>query len=412
MQKRLHELGLVLGLLLPTAAARAEDWPAWRGPRGDGTSCDTAVPLRWSQTENVVWKTPIPGKGHSSPVVWGDRVFVTTCLESERKRMLLCLDRHSGKIVWERLVLTAPLEPKHHLNSYASSTPATDGRHVWVTFLDRPHYRIWCYDFDGNLVWQKSPGEFHSKHGFCSPPILYQDRVILNGDQDAEAWLVALDKDTGQEVWRTDRPNRTRSYTPPLVIEHAGRKQLVLSGSLCVASYDPETGKQLWIIDGPTEQYVASLVYANGVLFMTYGYPKLGIMGIRPDGVGNVTGTHVLYNDPRGGGYVPSPIAAGNWFFNVNDNGIASCREAKTGKLLWLERLGKHHSASPVSANGHLFFPDDYGVTWVLKPQPEFQVVAHNDLGEETYGSFAISRGQIFIRALHHLYCIGATKEK
>lgn len=405
MRQRMALLGLAC--FFCTGLASAGEWPAWRGPRGDGIAEETSVPLKWSGTDNVAWKTALPGIGHSSPVVWGERVFVTTCIEKELKRVLLCLDRRDGKILWQQVVVTAPLEMKHKLNSYSSSTPATDGKHVWVTFLAAPEIIVACYDYEGQLVWKKSPGKFFSKHGFCSPPIPYKDTIIVNGDQDALAYIVALEKTTGNERWRVDRPNRTRSYCPPVIIEAAGKKQLVLSGSLCVASYDPDTGKQHWIIDGPTEQFVASLVYANDVLFLTYGFPKLGVMGIRPDGQGNVTQTHVLYNEIKGGGYVPSPIAHGGHFFVVKDDGIASCREAKSGKLLWLERMGKHHSASPISAGGHLYFPDDFGVTWVLKPGPEFQVVAKNDLGEETYGSMAVSRGQFFIRTLHHLYCVG-----
>jgi outer membrane protein assembly factor BamB len=251
--------------------------------------------------------------------------------------------------------------------------------------------------------------------------VLYKDMIIFNGDQDppkakvfaeyknmpGEAYLVALDKATGAERWRTDRPNKTRSYCPPILIEAAGKKQLVLSGSLCVASYNPDNGKQIWIVQGPTEQFVSSLVYMNDVVFLTYGFPDLGIMGIRPDGEGDVTKTHVLYNDSRGGGYVPSPIAHGKYFFLVNDKGFASCREGKSGELMWLERLGNHHSASPVAAGGYLYFTDDNGITYVLKPGPKFELVCKNELGEECYASPAISRGQIFIRTLGHLYCIG-----
>jgi len=398
-------------LLALPLGAQAGDWPGWRGPRGDGTSDEVNVPVRWSQTENVAWKTAIPGKGHSSPVIWGDRIFLTSCDEKDGRRLLLCLDRRDGKILWEKTVLTCPLERKHKLNSFASSTPATDGKRVYVTFLEDPRFQVYCYDFDGKLIWNKSPGEFHSRHGFCSPPILYKDLVILNGDQDApqgtESYLVALDKNTGAQRWRTDRPNHTRSYCPPLLIEAAGKKQLVFSGSMCVASYDPDTGKLIWIVDGPTEQFVASLVYAHDLLFLTYGFPKLGVMAIKPDGTGNVTKTHVVYNIERGGGYVPSPIAHGDYFFVVKDEGFAYCYEAKTGKRQWMERLGKHHSASPVSAGGHLYFLDDEGIMWVLKPGPTFEVVAKNALGEECYASPAIARGQMFIRTANHLYCIG-----
>jgi len=410
MTFRLSALALVL--LLPLAA-RAGDWPGWRGPRGDGTSDETNVPLRWSKAENIAWKVPIPGTGHSSPVVWGDRIFLTTCLEKERQRVLLCLDRRTGKTLWQEVVLTAPLEAKHRLNSYASSTPATDGKHVWVSFLDAtdpkaPKMVAACYDLEGKLVWRKSPGKFYSRHGFCSPPVLYRDMVILNGDQDAEAFVVALNKETGEERWRADRPNRTRSYCPPLIVEAGGKKQLVMTGSKCVASYDPDTGKQIWLIDGPTEQFVASMVYGDGLFFLTAGYPTYHLMAIRPDGTGNVTRTHVVWHETKGAGYVPSPIAHGKYFFVVKDEGVASCWEARTGKKQWMERLGRHHSASPVSAGDYLYFTDDDGMTHVLKAGPKFEVVSRNPLEEECYASPAISRGQMFIRTLHHLWCIGA----
>jgi outer membrane protein assembly factor BamB len=407
----------LLAVLLLPAAARAEEWPGWRGPRGDGTSTETGVPYRWSATENVRWKVPIPGKGHSSPIIWGDRVFLTTCLEEKGERVLLCLDRKSGKTLWQRVVLTAPLERKHSLNSYASSTPVTDGKHVWVSFLAYPNMEVACYDRDGHKVWQRSPGKLLSVHGFCSSPVLHKDLVILNGDQDAPAYLVALDRATGAERWRVDRPNRTRSYCTPIFIPSPGQPgvtQMVLSGSKCVTGYDADTGKLLWIIDGPTEQYVASLVYLDGVLFLTTGFPQRHLMGINPAGRGNITDTeYVLWhignkaNGERGASYVPSPIAAGGLFYVVSDAGYVSCLEAKTGQRLWMKKLGRRHSASPVLVEGKLFFPDDDGTTWVLPVGRDFKVLAKNALGEACYASPAVSRGQVFVRTLHHLWCLG-----
>jgi outer membrane protein assembly factor BamB len=401
------------------ATLRAEpptvsNWPMWRGPRGDGQSAETNVPTKWSATENIAWKTPIPGKGHSSPVVWGDRVFVTTALEDQGERALLCLDRTSGKLLWQRTVVTSSLEHKHNLNSYASATPATDGERVYVSFFEQPKIEVVAYDFTGNEVWRVSPGEFHSVHGFCSSPVIYKDLLILNGDQDATAYLVAYERATGKERWRTDRPNKTRSYCTPIITELAGKTQMVLSGSKCVASYNPDDGKQFWIIDGPTEQMVASLVQTRGVVFYTGGFPELHILGIDPSGTGNVTKTNVLWRDGGKTGerkavsYVPSPIAHGDWFFIVSDNGLASCYEAKTGKALWRQKLGRHHSASAVSANGDLlYFTSDAGETFVLKAGPTYELVSKNELNEEVYASPAISRGQIFIRGLHNLYCVG-----
>ena len=404
-------LPILLTFAATSGAAHGENWPSWRGPRGDGTSHETGLPTRWSSTENIRWKTPLPGRGYSSPVVWGDRIFATWCDEEQKTRVLGCLDRRNGKPLWLKIVLEADLERKHHLNSYASATPATDGQHVWVAFLKKPDMVVVCYDIDGKEVWRRSPGKLLSVHGFCSSPILYKDTVILNGDQDAQGYLVALDKLTGKERWRVDRPNRTRSYCTPIVVEAAGRTQLVLSGSKCVTSYDPDTGKLLWIIDGPTEQYVASLVFTEGLLFLTTGFPEYHLMGIRPDGSGNVTRTHVAWHHrrlpPREASYVPSPIADGKYFFVVSDQGFASCFEAKTGKRLWMQKLGRHHSASPVSAAGLLYFVADNGDTYVLRAGPEFAVVARNALGEECYASPAIAQGCLFIRTTQHLVCIG-----
>jgi len=412
---RCSALALIVTFCFSVSPACAEDWPCWRGPRGDGTSLETNLPLKWSQTENIAWKVPIPGRGYSSPVIWGDRIFLTTCLEKESKHVTLCLDRKTGRTLWQQEVPVV-LQPKiHNRNSHASSTPATDGKYLFVTFYDAPKFVACCYDLDGKLVWKKTPGDFKSVHGFCSAPLLHKDTVILNGDQDALAYLVALDKATGEEKWRADRPNRTRSYTPPVIFDIHGKKQLVFSGSKCVTSYDPDTGKQIWIIDGPTEQYVASIIYHNDVLFMTYGFPKLGVMGINPDGTGNVTKTHVLYNDPKGGGYVPSPIAHGDYFFNVDDKGIGSCRECKTGKLMWLERLGgggnKLHSASATGWGDYIYWPSNEGITYVMKADPKFEVIEKNSIGEEINASLAISHGQIFLRGLQHLYCIGGTEK-
>jgi outer membrane protein assembly factor BamB len=275
-----------------------------------------------------------------------------------------------------------------------------------------------CYDFAGNEVWRRSPGKLLSVHGFCSSPVLHKNLLMLNGDQDAPAYLVALDKSTGQEVWRTDRPNRTRSYCTPILVESPARPgvtQLVLGGSRCVASYDADSGRQLWQLDGPTEQFVASLVYGDDILFLTTGYPEFHLMGIRPDGSGNITGTsHVAWHIPHAenkngkyASYVPSPLAAGDHFFVISDLGWLGCIEARTGRRLWNERLGRHHSASPVLVKDHLLLPDDNGITWVVKASPKFELVRNNSLGDECYASPAVANGCLYLRTLHTLWCIG-----
>ena len=398
---------MILAVFLGRPAC-GENWPGWRGPRGDGTSLETNVPVQWDGTENVKWKTPIPGKGHASPIVWGDRVFVVSAMKETTERLLLCLDAGSGAVRWQRMVLKAPFERVHKLNSHASSTPATDGDRVYVSFLDRDTMYIAAYDFEGKLVWEVRPGPFASMHGYCSSPVLWKDKILLSGDHDGPAYLVALDRGTGRTLWKTPRPNNTRSYCAPIVRQIDGRNQMILSGNLCVASYDPDTGKQHWIIDGPTEQFVASLVYNGELLFMTCGFPDHFMQAIRPDGQGNVTNTHVVWQKDRDCSYVPSPISVGPYFLLTSDTGIATCLEAQTGESLWRERLGPHFSASPVTANGLVYFLSDKGVMTVIKPGPAFEVVARNELGEATYASPAISKGCLFLRSESHLYCIAA----
>ncbi len=432
-------IALCLALTL-ASAAHADDWPQWRGPTFDGQSREKNLPLKWSPKDNIAWSTPLPGGGHSSPIVSNGRVFVTCCTPKDEARLLVCLDRADGKILWTREVVRSPLEPKHQLNSFASATPASDGTHVWVAFVrlrpkssgdDLPRKPreadylkskkgggeivsemvVACFDFAGKPVWTKTPGQFYSPHGFCTTPILYKDTIILNGDQDAEAYIVALDKTTGEEKWRTDRGNRIRSYCAPLIVDAGGKTQMVVTGAKTVIGYNPDDGKQLWQIDGPTEQFVASPVFNGEFLFITAGFPTYHNMAIRPDGVGNVTKTHIAWHEnktiPRKAAYVPSPIAFDRWFYVISDEGYLNCFDAKSGQRLWIEKLGHHHSASPVCADGHLYIPSDEGITYVVKAGSKFEVVAENPIGDDCYSSPAVSNGQIFLRGNRSISCIG-----
>jgi hypothetical protein len=419
---------LVVLLFFMPCLLLSENWPNWRGPSGDGISLEKGIPVKWSPTENIAWRVAIPGKGHSSPVVWGNKVFLTTCLPEKEQRLLLCLDQRTGKKLWQKVVLNSPLETIHPLNSRASGTPATDGQHVFVTFMKADDRKIpapnvgtqrlitpgkiivAAYDLDGEQKWKINVGDFISAHGFNTCPVLFEDLVIINGDHDGDAYLVALERKTGRERWRIERENKTRSYATPIIREIGGRTQMILSGSLCVASYDPHNGKRHWIVDGPTEQFVASMVYNGEYVFVTAGYPERHILAIRPDGSGNVTDTHVAWRTNRGAAYVPSPIFAGPYLLVVADSGIASCLNAKTGKRHWMERLPGGHSPSTVSADGLVYFTSDRGVTTIVRPGKMFNVIARNELGEQISASPAISQGQIFLRTHQHLYCIGSKK--
>src|SRR6185503_8548359 len=218
---------IILLLFCATLSLRAENWPQWRGPRLDGTSTEKAVPTTWSASENVVWKTPLPGTGHASPIVWGDRVFAVAADENTNERLLLCLDRNDGRLLWRSIVITAPPEKIHRLNSHASSTPATDGERVFTAFLDNDQVVVAAHDFAGKPAWLKRPGHFSSMHGFCSSPVVHRDKVIVNCDHDGDGYIVALDSADGRELWRIDRPNKTRSYCVPIIREAAGRTQMV-----------------------------------------------------------------------------------------------------------------------------------------------------------------------------------------
>tara|TARA_B100000965_G_scaffold97356_1_gene79572 strand:+ start:147 stop:1424 length:1278 start_codon:yes stop_codon:yes gene_type:complete len=416
---------IFISLYFAIVTLSAENWPGWRGPNGDGISNEKIVPKLWSNTKNIVWKMPIQGEGHSSPIVWDDRVFLTTSLTDKNERRLLCFDRLTGRLLWDEVVIQSSPESIHRLNSRASSTPSTDGKQVYVAFMRAEGAKVIApnvgsermitpgkiivaaYDFKGQQKWKTDVGDFVSAHGFNSCPLLFEDFVIINGDHDGDAYLVALDPKTGKEKWRTIRENKTRSYVTPIIRQIKGRTQMLLSGSLSVASYDPRSGSRHWIIDGPTEQFVASMVYNGKYVFVTGGYPERHILAIDPDGSGNVTDTHIVWRTTRGAAYVPSPIVVGPYLLIVADSGIASCFDAMSGKRLWQERLPGGHSSSPVSANGLVYFISDSGITSIVRPGNAFEVVARNDLEERVSASVAVSQSQLFIRSHQYLYCIG-----
>lgn len=412
-------IGCTLVMAWLSSVACGEDWPAWRGPRGDGTSAESDVPTVWDGTSgrNVRWKTPIAGVGYSSPIVTDQVIFLTACDEKSGHRMLHCLDRATGTLRWTRNVIEAPLEGMHKLNSHASGTPAADGKNVFVTFFqtdDTSGQRgmpgvmvVASYDYAGRQNWLVTAGEFASIHGFCTSPVLHRDLVLVNGDHDGESYLAALDKDSGQMVWKTPRVHKTRSYVTPLLRKIDGNMQAVMTGSKCVAGFDPDSGRRLWWIEGPTEQFVASMVFDSKYFFLTAGFPTHHVMAIRPGGHDDVTESHVVWHVNDAKSYVPSPVVAGGLLFVADDRGIAHCFDTQTGDHVWRQRLAPHFSASLVTASHLVYFTADDGTTTVVKADRPPRVVQKNRLGERSYASPAISEGKIYLRGTDHLFCIG-----
>ena len=399
----------LIGLLafLP-GTARSEAWPGLRGPRGDGTCLESKVPSNWDPA-GAVWKVEVPGRGHASPIVWGDRLCTATGLQDTQERQLLCFERGSGKLLWQKTVVTGPLEKLHKENSYGSSTPVTDGTNVFATFRVGDEIVVAAHELaSGKQLWLVRPGSHAGEWGFNNEPVLFQDKVIVDGDSKGDSFLVALSRADGHTLWKINRSHRGISYSAPLIRELAGRTQMIQCGDRCVTSFDPNTGQALWTVDGPSEEFVATPVYSEraGLVFIDSSWPKQMLMAIRPDGNGNVTATHVAWSDTKGAPYVPSLIAAGEFLLTVNKPGVAFCYEAASGKVFWQEKLGNHH-ASPVLLDGLVYLINDDGEVNVIKPAAQFERVAKYQLGEPCYASPAISEGQVFLRGFNHLFCFG-----
>jgi outer membrane protein assembly factor BamB len=401
-------LSVLLCCLFAAPMVKAENWPGWRGPRGDGTCIEIDVPTNWNPAQ-ALWKTRLPGKGHASPIIWENRIYTVTGLVESKERVLLCIDRSNGKILWQQTVVKGPLQKLHKENSYASGTPVTDGERVYVAFRVGDDIVVGAHDAaTGQRLWQVKPGTHKGEWGFSNAPVLYKDMVILDGDGKADSFLVALHRTDGKTVWHKNRTNKGISYSAPFIRKMAGRMQMIQCGDRCVTSFDPDTGEQLWTVDGPSEEFVATPVYSEstGLVYISSSWPKCVLLAIRPDGRGNVTDTHVVWSDRKGAPYCPSMMTVGDYLIAVNRGGTASCYQAATGTVLWQEKLERHH-ASPVLIGGRIYLINDKGQINVIEPGRTFNRVATYELGESCYTSPAISNGQVFIRGFEHLYCFG-----
>jgi len=398
---------LILVLILP-AVTRAENWPNWRGPNGDGTSAATDIPTKWDSITNVLWKTEVPGLGYASPVIWGDRLFTVTAEPETQEKILLCYDTKNGKLVWQTTVLKAPFESKHNDNSFASGTPATDGNYIYVSFLDGESVIVAAYDFTGKQIWLQRPGTFSSPHGYSCSPVIYKDKVIINGDSMGDSFIAALSREDGHIIWKTPHDKHAHSFSTPIIREIAGHTQMIFLGNKEVASYNPDDGSRYWFVNGPSEDFCSSPVYneKTGLVLISSAWPQRNLLAIKPDGKGDVSETHIVWRTGNGGYYVPSPVTTGDYLISTMVDGSVNCIEAATGKVLWKEKLGKQYSSS-VLVNGLVYSPNDAGQITIIKPGPVFESIAKNSIGETMFASPAISNGRIYLRGTKHLFCIG-----
>jgi outer membrane protein assembly factor BamB len=401
--------GALAIVLLAASTAAAQEWPEFRGPGGQGHSPARGLPLEWSETSNVAWKTRLPGLGWSSPVVAGGRVWVTTAIEQRSVSLrVMAFDAATGRELVNVEVFNIPasrreLNPK---NSWASPTPVLDGDRVYVHFGADGTAAL---AVTGEILWQ-ARFDYQSQHGAGGSPIVYRDLLIVNCDGSDTAFVIALDKHTGKVKWRTNRGlPADQAYTTPLIIRAAERDQLISVGAFRARAYDPLDGREIWRVrydEGFSN--VPRPVFAHGLVYIATGFQQPALLAVRPDGRGDVTRTHVAWTLSRGAPLTPSPIAVGEELYLVTDGGIASCLDAKTGAVIWQSRLGGTYSASPVFADGRLFFSSEQGITTVIAPGRAPRRVALNKLDGAVLASIAIAGQSFFIRTDTHLYRIAA----
>ncbi len=386
------------------AVTRADDWPQFRGPSGQGHSSDAGLPLAWSESRNLVWKAPVPGRGWSSPVVAGGRVWLTTSI-SEKGASLraVAFDVASGReVVNVEVVRLGNANLTNPKNSHASPTPVVEGDRVYVHFGAQGTAALTT---SGEIVW-KTRFPYESQHGNGGSPVLYGDLLIFSCDGSPDAFVVALDKRTGKVRWKTSRRDPAdQAYSTPLVIRVADRDQLVSVGAYRATAYDPLTGKEIWRVGYPEGfSNVPRPVFGHGLVYIATGFQQPSLLAVRADGAGDVTKTHVAWTLKRGAPLTPSPLLVGDELFVVNDGGIASCLDAKTGATHWVQRLGGAFSASPVFADGRVYFLSEEGTSTVLAPGKVFNKLAESTLDGAILASMAVSERSIFIRTMTHLY--------
>ena len=392
------------------------DWPWWRGPSRNGIAAEQSVPTKFSDKENVVWKTPVPGRGHSSPIVVAEKIFLATADESSKVHSVVAFDRKNGKQLWKKDVSKGGFPGRNHAkNTEATPTVACDGDKLFATFFHHETVQCTALDLNGKQVWQKTVGPFNPKmfqYGYAPSPTLYLGSVIISAEYDGESAITALDRQTGKQLWRTKRQSSI-TFSTPLVAHVAGKDQLLVSGGNKVASYDPATGKELWTTPGTTAATCGTMVWDGDIVIASGGYPKPETIAIKADG----SGTVLWKNGQKC--YEQSMLTHNGYVYALTDVGVMYCWRASDGNEMWTQRLAGPVSSSPVLVGGHIYWANEAGTWYVFKPNPEkFELVQENQLGEEAFPSPAAAGNQLFIRTATRaagkrqewLYCFGNEK--
>ncbi|EDL56354.1 PQQ-like beta-propeller repeat protein [Gimesia maris] len=394
------------------SSLHAENWPRFRGADGSGISEEKGFPLQWTE-KDYAWHMELPGIGHSSPSVWGDNLFVTSAIDEGETRYLFCIDPKTGKEKW-RQETKLKKSHKHRKGSWASSTPATDGEHVYVEFADEESYLLIAYDFKGNKIWERNLGAFMSQHGHGSSPIIYKDLVIATNDQQGPSFVTAFNKLTGETVWQADREVRRTSYATPIIINHpnTGPQLICVSGATGVSSLDPETGKLNWTTGEFPQRTVSSPVYGEGLIFATCGGGGRGklLYGVDPTGSGNIKESHIKYQRSTKLPYVPTPVVYEGHLYLWGDAGVVSCVDLATQKNIWTERIEGNFSSSPVCINGVLYCINENGDLAMIEASPQFKSHGKVKLGDPSHATVVVANGQMFLRTFKHLYCLQPQK--
>ncbi len=383
------------------------DWPQFRGPTGQGVSEERGLPLTWSENKNVRWKVAIPGRGWSSPVVQGDRIWLTTATEEGRSLRAVAIDRNTGAIVQNvEIFRLKSAKLANSKNSFASPTPVIEGDRIYLHF---GAFGTACITQSGEIVWKTRLEYDNGQHGTGGSPVIYEDLLIVSCDGNDVQFVAALDKSTGKVRWKKTREGY-QAYSTPLIVSLPAGDQVISPGAFRAIAYEPRTGKEIWHVKyGEGFSNVPRPVFGHGLVFICTGFQQASLLAIKPDGNGDISKSKVVWRLDRGVPFTPSPLLVGDELYIVTDNGIATCVDAKTGQELWRARLGGNHSASPVYADGKIYFLSEEGESVVIAPGRQLKHLATNQLDGPTLASIAVSGGSLFIRSATHLYRISNT---